>query len=70
MNPAPLELIAYLKKHYPDSFYHVVYEAGFCGFRALRIFRQNSVGRIVINPADPPTFARWKHSRDKIHPHS
>jgi len=40
MNPAPLELIAYLRKHYPDGIYHVVYEAGFCGFWALRIFRQ------------------------------
>jgi len=39
MNPSPLELIAYLKKHYPDGIYHIVYEAGFCGFWTLRIFR-------------------------------
>ena len=32
MNPAPLELLAYLHNHYPDGIYHIVYEAGFCGF--------------------------------------
>jgi transposase len=25
MNPSPLELIAYLHKHYPDGTYHIVY---------------------------------------------
>ena len=56
MNPAPLELITYLKKHYPDGIYHIVYEAGFCGFWALRIFRQNNIDCIVCNPADVPTM--------------
>jgi transposase len=60
MNPAPLELIAYLRKHYPDGTYHIVYEAGFCGFWALRIFRQNNVDCIVCNPADVPTTNKEK----------
>ena len=60
MNPSPLELIAYLHKHYPDGIYHIVYEAGFCGFWALRIFRQNNVDCIVVNPADVPTMNKEK----------
>jgi transposase len=42
MNPYPLELITYLHKHYPEGIYHIVYEAGFCGFWALRIFQQHN----------------------------
>jgi transposase len=60
MNPSPLELIAYLKKHYPDGIYHIVYEAGFCGFWALRIFRQHHIDCIIVNPADVPTTNKEK----------
>jgi transposase len=60
MNPSPLELIAYLHKHYPDGIYHIVYEAGFCGFWALRIFRQHNIDCIVVNPADVPTMNKEK----------
>jgi transposase len=60
MNPSPLELIAYLKKHYPDGIYHIVYEAGFCGFWALRIFRQHNIDCIIVNPADVPTTNKEK----------
>jgi transposase len=60
MNPAPLELIAYLQKHYPEGIYHIVYEAGFCGFWALRIFRQHNIDCIVVNPADVPTSNKEK----------
>jgi transposase len=60
MNPNPLELIAYLKKHYPEGIYHIVYEAGFCGFWALRIFRQQNIDCIIVNPADVPTTNKEK----------
>ena len=60
MNPSPLELIAYLQKHYPDGIYHIVYEAGFCGFWALRIFRQHNIDCIIVNPADVPTTNKEK----------
>jgi transposase len=60
MNPSPLELIAYLKKNYPDGIYHIVYEAGFCGFWALRIFRQHNINCIIVNPADVPTTNKEK----------
>ena len=32
MNPSPDELVNYLRKKYPGGIYHIVYEAGFCGF--------------------------------------
>lgn len=60
MNPSPLELLAYLQKHYPDGIYHIVYEAGFCGFWALRIFRQQNIDCIIVNPADVPTTNKEK----------
>lgn len=60
MNPAPLELLAYLHHHYPDGIYHIVYEAGFCGFWALRIFRQHNIDCIIVNPADVPTSNKEK----------
>ncbi len=60
MNPSPLELLAYLKQHYPDGIYHIVYEAGFCGFWALRIFRKHNIDCIVVNPADVPTTNKEK----------
>jgi transposase len=60
MNPSPLELIAYLQKHYPDGIYHIVYEAGFCGFWALRIFREHHIDCIIVNPADVPTTNKEK----------
>jgi transposase len=60
MNPNPAELIQYLRKHYPAGTYHIVYEAGFCGFWALRIFRQHHIDCIVVNPADVPTSNKEK----------
>ncbi|MBN1396684.1 MAG: IS110 family transposase [Bacteroidetes bacterium] len=64
MNPAPLELLSYLQKHYPDGIYHIVYEAGFCGFWALRVFRQNKIDCIVVNPADVPTSNKEKTDKN------
>ncbi|MCX6137525.1 MAG: IS110 family transposase [Ignavibacteriales bacterium] len=60
MNPSPLELIAYLRKHYPGGIYHLVYEAGFCGFWPQRIFQQHHIDCIVANPADVPTTNKEK----------
>ena len=60
MNPSPLKLLAYLRKQYPDGIYHIVYEAGFCGFWALRIFREHNIDCIIVNPADVPTTNKEK----------
>lgn len=60
MNPSPLELLTYLQKRYPDGIYHIVYEAGFCGFWALRIFREHNIDCIIVNPADVPTTNKEK----------
>jgi len=60
MNPSPQELFQYLRKHYPSGTYHLVYEAGFCGFWALRIFREHNIDCIIVNPADVPTTNKEK----------
>jgi transposase len=60
MNPSPLELIKYLKRNYPGGIYHFVYEAGFCGFWAVRIFKELGQDCIVVNPADVPTSNKEK----------
>jgi transposase len=60
MNPSPLELISYLHNHFPSGTYHLVYEAGFCGFWPLRVFQQHHIDCIVVNPADVPTTNKEK----------
>jgi len=64
MNPSPVELFNYLKKNYPEGNYHIVYEAGFCGFWALREFRQLKVDCIIVNPADVPTSNKEKVNKN------
>jgi len=54
MNPSPLELYHYLTKHYPDVIFHIVYEAGLCGFWSLRKFKELDINCTVVNPADIP----------------
>ena len=63
MNPAPLELLAYLHKNYPGGIYHIVYEAGFCGFWALRVFKEHNIDCIIANPADIPTSNKEKANK-------
>lgn len=58
MNPDPEKLAEYLKRNYPDTEYHSVYEAGFSGFEAHRALCRLGVQNIVINPADVPTSGK------------
>jgi transposase len=60
MHPVPLELITYLHKHYPGGMYHLVYEAGFCGFWIQRTFTDAGIHCIVIHPADVPSSGKEK----------
>lgn len=64
MNPSPVELFNYLEKNYPGGIYHIVYEAGFCGFWALRKFKELNVDCIVVNPADVPTSNKEKVNKN------
>jgi transposase len=67
MNPSPQELSHYLHTHYPGGKYHLVYEAGFCGFWIQRAFTQLGVQCIVVHPADTPTSAKEKvHKTDPV----
>lgn len=60
MNPSPDELHKYLTKHYPGGTYHIVYEAGFCGFWSQRKFTELGIDCIVVNPADVPSSGKEK----------
>ncbi|MHB1688767.1 MAG: IS110 family RNA-guided transposase [Ignavibacteriaceae bacterium] len=64
MNPSPVELLNYLRKKYPGGTYHIVYEAGFCGFWAERKFKELGVDCIVVNPADVPTSNKEKVNKN------
>jgi len=64
MNPSPSELVNYLKKNYPHGIYHIVYEAGFCGFWAFRKFQKIGIDCIVVNPADVPTSNKEKVNKN------
>ena len=60
MHPVPQELVQYLQSHYPGGTYHLVYEAGFCGFWIQRAFTDLGVQCIVIHPADIPSSGKEK----------
>lgn len=60
INPSPVALSGYLKKHYPDGIYHVVYEAGFSGFWAARELIELGINCIVVHPPDIPTSQKEK----------
>ena len=64
MNPSPLELFNYLKKNYPEGIYHLVYEAGFCGFWPYRKFKELGLDCIIVNPADVPTSNKEKVNKN------
>ena len=64
MNPSPEDLLKYMYKRYPDGIYHVVYEAGFCGFWAARKFKELEVDCIIVNPADVPTSNKEKVNKN------
>ena len=64
MNPSPEELYNYLRKKYPGGTYHIVYEAGFCGFWAARKFKELGVDCIIVNPADVPTSNKEKVNKN------
>jgi len=64
MNPSAVELLNYLNKNYPGGIYHVVYEAGFCGFWPQRKFNELGLNCIVVNPADVPTSNKEKVNKN------
>ena len=60
IDPSPETAHRFLQKHYPEGIFHVVYEAGFCGFWICRRFRELGIDCIVVNPADVPTTNKEK----------
>lgn len=70
MNPSPLELSHFMKKHYPEGIYHTVYEAGFCGFWIHEQLIALNIDNRVVHPQDVPTMGKEKsQKRDPIDSH-
>ena len=61
--PSAKELSNHLKRNYPLATYHVVYEAGFCGFSHCREFSEEGINCIVVHPADVPTSDKEKQRK-------
>lgn len=55
MDPKPLELYNYLKKHYPGGKYYSVYEAGFCGYWIHRELVRLGIENKIVTPSEIPT---------------
>jgi transposase len=58
------KLANYLRRNFPGGEYHVVYEAGFCGFWIHdSLNKEEGVDCIVVNPADVPTTDKEKKTK-------
>jgi len=65
--PDPEALVGYLKRNFPGATYHVVYEAGYCGFWIHARFQELGIDCIVTNPADVPTSDKERrHKNDTV----
>lgn len=56
-------LVHYLHRNFPGGTYHVVYEAGFCGFWIHDQLKEKGIHCIVVNPADVPTTDKEKKGK-------
>lgn len=56
-------LVHYLHRNFPGGEYHVVYEAGFCGFWIHDKLKEKGINCIVVNPADVPTTDKEKKGK-------
>lgn len=65
--PAAESLSKFLKNNYPDASYHVVYEAGFCGFWIQQQLAELGIECLVVNPSDVPTSDKDRSQKtDKV----
>lgn len=64
------QLVSYLHRHFAGAQYHVVYEAGFCGFWIHDALQARGIRCSVIHPADVPTTDKEKrHKTNKVDSH-
>jgi transposase len=61
--PSVKTLSNHLKQNYPSAIYHLVYEAGFCGFSYCREFTNAGINCILVHPADVPTTDKEKQRK-------
>lgn len=59
-------LIAYLKRNYPGATYHVVYEAGFCGFQFQRAFQSAGIECSIVHPVDIPFTGKDRKLKNDV----
>ena len=52
--PKPEILVEYLHRNYPDANFQAVYEAGFTGYWAQRVFGKCGIDCKIVHPADIP----------------
>jgi len=64
MEPKPQQLVAHLKKNYPNGNYYSAYEASYCGFWPHRALISGGIKNIVVNAADIPTTHKEKDQKD------
>ena len=62
--PEPLQLVSYLYANFPDGNYHIVYEAGYCGFWIHEKFKNMGIDCMVVHPADVPTTDKEKRNKN------
>lgn len=66
-SPSPQTLVDFLHRHYPSANFHAVYEAGFSGYWAQRILKQQGVHCLVVHPADVPSNEKDRQQKtDKV----
>lgn len=53
--PIPVVLAEYLQRNYPQANFHIVYEAGFCGYWIQQAFAKQGFHCIITHPSDVPT---------------
>lgn len=63
MNPSPLELARYMRRHYPCGRYISVYEAGFCGFWIHRELTKLGFENLVVHSPDVPTGDKERQNK-------
>jgi transposase len=56
-------LVNYLKRNFPGASYHVVYEAGYCGFWIHDQLTRRGITCVVAHPADVPTKEKERRKK-------
>ena len=59
-NPNPKQLYQFLMRNFPNTTYHLAYEAVFCGYWIHNQLSDPGIHSIVVNPSDIPITNKGK----------